>query len=486
MVAGVRPRTANQLHAWLRAALDVEAPRHAWEAEEGRPRDGPLAYLCHAFFEEGAAAARSRDAVVWACRGGGKTFYAAVATLLDLVFKPGIEVRLIGGSLEQSQRMHGHLRRLFERPAVRAMVDGRMTARRVALVNGSVAEVCAQSETSVRGVRPQKLRCDEVELFDPEVWAAALLAPRSRRCGAVWAHAAVEALSTMHRPAGLMASVVARAGEGCAGPAPRLFRWGVAEVLSRCEAGRACEGCGLWEECGGRAKRGDGHVVIDDALAMKGRSGEASWRAEMLCERPLMRDAVLPEFERGVHVVGGDSLEGVWVGGMDFGFADPTVFLLARMDGEGVVRVVDEMVAREATLERVIERVRAVCARRGAPEEGPAWIGADPAGHQRSGHSGVSAVTALKRAGMRVRTRRMGVEEGLGLLRARLAPASGGPRLFVHERCAGLIAAMEAYRYERKGGSAAPRKEGPDHWVDALRYLVVNLERGWGGMVSYL
>ena len=46
----------------------------------------PFDYLCHAFFE-GARPARpgcatSPDCIVWANRGGGKTYLAAVASLL--------------------------------------------------------------------------------------------------------------------------------------------------------------------------------------------------------------------------------------------------------------------------------------------------------------------------------------------------------------------------------------------------------------------
>ena len=43
----------------------------------------------------------------------------------------------------------------------------------------SPAGVLAQSQRSVRGLRVQKLRCDEVELFDPAVWEAAQLTTRS-------------------------------------------------------------------------------------------------------------------------------------------------------------------------------------------------------------------------------------------------------------------------------------------------------------------
>ena len=490
---GVRPRTPNQLHEWLRVALSVETPRAAWLSAQGDAAacaDGPLAYLCHVFFEESGGRARSRDAVVWACRGGGKTFYAAVATALELIFKPGVEVRALGGSLEQAQRMHAHLRGLFEQPAVRSLLERRPTARRLELRNGSAAEVCAQSHTSVRGARPQKLRCDEVDLFDPDVWAAALICPRSRRCGGVYAHAAVEALSTMHRPGGLMESVVARAAEQ-GGPA--LFRWSVADVLARCEPERDCGQCALWEECGGRAKHGDGHVSIDDAVGMKRRSGDTAWRVEMRCDRPRTQRQALPEFERGVHVLPADDDRpaagpGRWIGGMDFGFADPTIFLLAQADGEGVVRVLDEAEMRETTIDRVAAEVRAVCARRGL-DEPPVWIGADPAGAQRSAQTGVSVITALRRSGLAVRSRRLSVEEGLRMVRGRLRPACGGPTLFIHPRCAGLISAMERYRLAPdagRGRSAAPIKDGPDHWADALRYMIINLDRPGASVRTYV
>ena len=242
----VRPQTPNQLHEWLRCVLGVEVPRAPTEPGSSAPFD----YLCHAFFE--GAAPESPDGVVWANRGGGKTFYAAVATLLDLAFKPGIEVRILGGSLEQSGRAYEHLRRLFEREEMRGLVDGAITERRLRLRNGSRAEILAQSEASVRGTRPQKLRCDEVDLFDPEVWEAAQLTTRSRVCGegagAVLVRGAVEAIGTMHRPRGLMASLT-RAGNG-----RRVFRWGFVDVLERCPQERACAACPLWDECAGRAK----------------------------------------------------------------------------------------------------------------------------------------------------------------------------------------------------------------------------------------
>src|SRR5438045_2437541 len=59
----------------------------------------PLHYTASAFFEP------SPDQIVWAPRSGGKTTLAAAATLLDLLYKPGCNIRILGGSLDQSLRM---------------------------------------------------------------------------------------------------------------------------------------------------------------------------------------------------------------------------------------------------------------------------------------------------------------------------------------------------------------------------------------------
>jgi hypothetical protein len=469
------PADADALHAFIAEALGAHLPRVPLLPGHAAPFD----YVRHAFFEEGEVA----DCVVWANRGGGKTFLGAIATALDLVFKPGIEVRILGGSLEQSKRMHAHLRRLFERPGLAELLEGRITERRVRLRNGSAAEVLAQSQASVRGTRVQKVRCDEVELFSPDLWEAAQLATRSKRCGSRLVRGAVEALSTMHRPHGLMQRLVHEAGLG----RRVLLRWGVLDVLGECDERHACRAgtgalrdCPLLEECGGRAKEREGgqagHLDVDDAIAMKGRVSQATWDAEMLCLRPTRSDSVLPEFEPRVHVVGDlpAGCEGwTWAAGMDFGFRAPTVVLWGALSPAGAIFIADERVEACAVLE---EHIRAIVE---APWPAPAWIGIDPSGRAVSGQTGLSDAQALARAGLSVRARSIGVHEGLSLVRARLRPAGGSePRLFIHARCRRLIESIESYRYPAdRPDSLEPVKDGSDHAVDALRYLVVNLDR---------
>lgn len=414
------------------------------------------------------------DCVVWANRGGGKTMLGAIATLLDLVFKDGIEIRILGGSMDQSQRMHEHLRTFLAMEPFAGLVAGRITDRRIALRNRSQVELLSQSQTSVRGTRVQKLRCDEVELFDPEVWEAAQLVTRSRVCGGVLVRGAVECLSTMHVPHGIMHDLVTQA----LGGKRRLFKWGVVDVLERCDPRRPCEPCTLLPECGGRAKRSEadpgGHISIDDAVTMKSRVVLATWESEMLCTRPSRNASVLPEFAASIHVVDAvPQAEGRWVGGMDFGYRAPTVVLWGKVDQRGTLWIDQERSVSDVVLQQHIDDIN------GSHRPRLEWLGVDPAGAQANLQSGISNICVMKRAGITVKFQPSGVLEGILLVRARLRPADGSsPRLFVHRRCVTLIESMERFAYSKGPESETPDKgKGFDHAVDALRYLVQCLDR---------
>ncbi|MGH7244801.1 MAG: hypothetical protein ACREJD_15415 [Phycisphaerales bacterium] len=237
----------------------------------------PLDYLAHVFFQGkggfgkfASEEALPLDCVVWASRGGGKTFLGAVATALDLVFKPGIEVRILGGSLDQSRRMHAHLKRLFAKDPLAELIEGRITEGRLALTNGSAVELLAQSHTAVRGTRVQTLRCDEAELFKDDVFDAAMLTTVSKMCdipgvGPTRIKGSVECLSTLHVPFGIMSRIVKDTG------ARTVFKWGVVDVLEACGEERACASCALWEECGGRAKRDLANEQMAKRQREKGR-----------------------------------------------------------------------------------------------------------------------------------------------------------------------------------------------------------------------
>ncbi len=524
---GGPPRDRAELAAWLRRHSGLRVPGEAVIAGHASPLD----YLAHSFFEgrgrwvsaaelaDGAIAAGGApvtpptpvDSVVWANRGGGKTFLGAVATLLDMVFKPGIEIRILGGSLEQSRRMHAHLRRLFDprNEAMAALVDGRITERRLRLTNGSVVELLAQSQTSVRGTRVQKLRCDEVDLFDPEVWDAAQLTTRSGTFGGMFVPGSVECLSTMHVPWGMMHRLTREAAEG----KRALFRWGVVDVLGECPEERRCRGkltageheddptpragdCPLWGECGGCAKRSKrperepGHIPITDAIGLKARVSLTTWNAEMLCLRPRRTDSVYPEFEHAAHVREDGPFENIdppserWFAGMDFGFRAPTAVIWGALAADGTLWILDERCEVGRLVEEHGQALLTGRARRREAWAAPAFVAVDPAGLAVSDQTGRSSVQILRGMGLTVRTLRKDIKSGLELVRARLRPADATqpPRLFIHPRCTSLIEALEKYHYPSEDPeNRSPVKDGADHMADALRYLVQNLE-GPGAM----
>lgn len=492
-----RPTTPDELHAWVRRGLGLDVGRTA----VSRGSTPPFAYLCHTFFDGG-------DCVVWANRGGGKTMLGAVATLLDLLFKPGVQVRILGGSLEQSSKMYEHLRALLERPLLAewpgsgGLLARPATARRVELVNGSRVEVLAGSQRSVRGTRVHKLRCDEVEEFDPLVWEAAQMVTRSGLCGDTMVRGSVEGLSTMHRAFGLMSKLVEpekpRDGHPSAlvpPPVLPVFRWNALDVVARCPAELDCGPCVLWGDCEGRAKRATGFVPVEDLIDQHRRTSDRAWSAEMMCERPGVASSVYPNFDpqpTGPHVTEHPVWEAVatvlgvlrWVGGMDFGVRSPHVMLWAKVSeanpGESAyavrVHVVDEYIVGEATLDRHVEAIAARAEANGWPGAGQlAWVGVDPAGNQRNGHSGRTDIALLRDAGYRVRSAGSRVHEGIEIIRRRFDRGT----LTVHPRCTGLIRALVEYHFDPDDlGCEEPIKDGPDHACDALRYLLVNLERG--------
>lgn len=521
----VPPATVDELHGFVEKVMGVRLVREA----RMRGHAAPMDYIAHTFFEGrlGKFAGQEPDCVLRANRGGGKTFLGALASLLDMLFKPGVQIRLLGGSLEQSQRMHEHLKALVGSPGVRELIGAgaaRVTARKVVLKNGSVAEVLAASQTSVRGTRVQKVRCDEVDLFDPEVWEAAQLTTRSMDCAGPWGdevRGSVEALSTMHRPLGLMWRIVngtrerrGEATENAASAVPAasrpVLRWGVLDVLEDCGHRHKCAGCALEPECAGAAKLPrsvgpGGHVRVSDARRMKSRVGRATWESEMLCLKPGRTDAVFPEFDTDVHVVSDDAAAGPFVNlvaGMDFGFRAEAVLLLAGVDAEGVVTVIREHAAAGV---RVVEHARMLKEwlseigrerhERGEGDGLPAvltMIGVDPAGRARSDQTGESSIDVLKTEGFTVRSRASRIEAGIALVRARLEPAwsrvsvdradasSGGrstPKLRVCRSCTRLIECLTRYRYPESNPEATePKKDGFDHACDALRYMLVNME----------
>ena len=333
--------------------------------------------------------------------------------------------------------------------------------------NSSSVEILPQSSKSVRGRHIHKLRCDEVEFFDEQVFSAAKFITNS----SADIIAGMEAASTMHRPYGRMQTLVAEAGKN----ATPIFKWCVWEVIEKC-TDRRCSRCVLDDDCRGRAKKADGYLKIDDCIMQLKRTSRANFESEMLCRKPSLENVVFGDFNPAVHIRGvGYEASLPLYRAIDFGFVNPFVCLWIQVDPFGVVRVIDEYQRSRCSIDA---HAGQVMSRTPCSEEQVAATFCDPAGAAANDVTGTSSVKELRSLGIRLRYRRSGIIEGIELIRSKLKAGDGKSRFIISPKCQRLIEAMQCYHYPDFAESAAselPVKDGVyDHPIDALRYFFVN------------
>ncbi len=469
-----RPATRADLKNYVKVFLGLDVPDKNICPEHNSPMD----YLWHSFaaghphldkrnpdLDATRRTTENTDAIVWANRTGGKTELAAVATLLDCIFKPNCQVRILGGSGEQSNRMYEYLIHFLYNGFEGFLSEPPLKAK-CRFANGSSTEVLTQSATSVRGQHVQKLRCDEVELFDVDVFNAAKFTTQSK-AGII---AGMEMISTMHQPYGLMQQIVASAPKY----STPIFKWCVWEVIEKC-IGRSCSQCPLWQDCRGKAKTASGYLKIDDCITQMQRASRAGWEAEMLCIRPSRENVVFDEFDPGIHVRPIDYDPNLPLyRSLDFGFVNPFVCLWIQVDEAGIVRVIDEYVRSRATIDIHAEAIKSCLP---VAEEKIAATFCDPAGKSLNDVTGTSSIRELRAMGIAVKYKRSGILEGIELIRRAIRSGDGKSSLIISPNCPRLIEAMECYHYplERNKTGELPLKDGLyDHPIDALRYFFIN------------
>lgn len=463
------PVTKKDLKNYIKVFMGVNVPDKIICPEHSSPMD----YLWHAFRDSGLVArvsennlrATNSDCIVWANRAGGKTELAAIATLLDCVFKPQCQVRILAGSGKQASRMYDYLVDFLYRGYEDFLIKP-PTKTKCLFKNGSSTEVLTQSAASVRGQHIQKLRCDEVELFDEDVYNAAKFTTQSKN-GII---AGMELISTMHQPYGLMQKIVSN-GMQCGTP---LFKWCIWETIEKC-IDRSCSQCPLLQDCQGKAKNAAGYLKIDDCITQMRRASRAGWEAEMLCKRPSRENVVFDEFDAAIHVRRIDFNPDLPLyRTLDFGFVNPFVCLWIQVDENGSIFVIDEYIRSRATINIHAEEMKK---RTPVSEEKIAGTFCDPAGQSVNDVTGTSTVRELRSHGIEVRFRKSGILEGIELIRRAIRAGDGKSSLVISPKCRCLIEALESYHYPEmcNNPNELPLKDGVyDHPIDALRYFFVN------------
>ena len=135
------PRNRYELKVYLKEHADFVVPDRHICGHHASPMD----YLWHAYScEMGGFNKRKKltsgDCIVWANRGGGKTQLAAVTTLLEGLFKPRCQTRVLAGSLDQSSRIYEYLCEFVER-GFEDRLDGKMLKGSCRFQNGTTVQV---------------------------------------------------------------------------------------------------------------------------------------------------------------------------------------------------------------------------------------------------------------------------------------------------------------------------------------------------------
>ena len=204
------------------------------------------------------------DFMVWlASRGAGKTLNVAILNYLETVFKPNCEIKCLGGSLEQSKLMVKYAKEIWSKPLVpKHMLIGAVTGTSYQLTNGSSISALASSGTSARGAHPQRLRLDEIDEMDREIYDAAMGQPVERH--GIPSH--VFCISTMQHAGGLMSQVMG-------------------EAIGR-------EGSQVYETCILDVTEPYGFTSKKEMEKRKSRTTKKMWETEYLLQRPTLQGSV--------------------------------------------------------------------------------------------------------------------------------------------------------------------------------------------------
>jgi hypothetical protein len=190
-------------------------------------------------------------------------------------------------------------------------------------------------------------------------------------------------------------------------------------------------------------------------IAQERREHGESWvKQEYECNFQSLSGLVYSQFETcGIDFCGirtGDP-----VGGMDFGFRDPFAAVWGHHDLEtDVLTITGEHYYREETLAYHAANI---------PKH-VAW-NADP--------SQPGQIVELRRAGFTVRKAINAISAGIGAVRARI---EAGKLKIVRHACPNLFAEAELYQYAEDSEKPI---DDHNHALDALRYLVARIDRGF-------
>ncbi len=200
LLLGRLPQDDDELWEYIRVVWGITVPR----VSVCRDHRAPFDALADAYF------GRSPVSVWKASRGfGGKSTLMGLLCVVEAATL-GAQVTVLGGSAAQSQRVHEVTHeRWYHEYAPKGLLEGEPTKFTTRLKNGAWIIALMASQKSVRGPHPQRLRLDEVDEMELELFEAAQGQPMDAR-----GLKSQTVISSTHQyPDGTMTELLKRANE---------------------------------------------------------------------------------------------------------------------------------------------------------------------------------------------------------------------------------------------------------------------------------
>jgi len=454
----------------------------------------PFDYLANAFFSDYIHPMTGKymgmvNQLVIASRGGSKTSTTAKINMLELIFKPGIEISSVGAIQTQAQACYDYTRNWIYDPLVGHLVYD-STMQRTVMNNRALYRQLIGTMTGVNSPHPNKLRADEVELLRSEdVLQEMYLVPMSSD----QYRGSMDIISTRKFPHGIMQYLVEHAEELYF----NLITWCYKEVSEKCTESRrgirrkwmelphpdsgelmkykmyeGCVHCKLAFSCRGDLPQAQGYYKIDDLLKELGRTTKRTWLAQKECRRPGFEGLVYPDYIDDIGnplsiVIPNCGIPEDWFvsESYDFGSDDPTAisWWAIRPDGKKAIKI-QEYYQRNTTVNHHVQAVLKI-REEFYMHDHRMFIWGDPQG------KGMRVEFANR--GIYIKKAYNVIDVGIDVVASMMEQKdeNGHPQCQICERC--VETRKEYIVYHFKPGTDKPEKKN-DHTCDADRYGLVS------------
>lgn len=495
------PMSDDELHYCIELMLGVRIPRKA----VCQDHDPPFQFVADLFFE------RISKALVLANRSGGKTYNVGALNTCESIFKDGCGIISIGGSEQQANKQYQYTQEFFGRSKLLGEMLVDSLIHKTALSNGSHFKILASSEKAVHHDHVPKLRLDELELIEPNIYKGAISIPQSDTARNI--RQSVLATSTRFKAHGMMQTLLDEAEKR----GYKVYKWCYKEIAEKCSDDRSgmaptvywvnrkkksvltqvqydsmasgegirrkagyskrdmfnrCVNCILAPSCQGDLKRSEGHYLIDD-LIDKYIEDLSVWDSEWECRRPYSGELTYEDWDTEMHATKVPFLPELEAHcAMDFGYNCPFYACWFQVEPLGRVRVFKELWERKKLVKWLGPKLNETARKLGVKVT---YYG-DIAGKRKNEISGTSPIGELRRKhGIHVKAKKIYIVNRIDVLRSRLVDAEGNPGVIVdYQNCPHMVEAFETNRVPSidelsgKESDEKPIKDNREHPLDAL------------------